>query len=129
MRTLIILFAFILTIEANNILWFSNFDLAHHEAVKNSKKLMVLLIEKNPTQNKNTLINVFMNQDYIDEINEEYISVLITKDQDSSYPIEMLYTNEYPSLFFLNNLEIYICEPIRGGITSDRLKAHLVKCK
>jgi len=129
MRSLIILFALIVTLEANSISWYSNFDSANHEALKSSKKMMVLLIEKNSTQNKNTLINAFMNQDYIDEINEQYISVIITKDQESSYPIEMLYTNEYPSVFFLNSLEIYVCEPIRGGVSSDRLKAHLEKCK
>jgi hypothetical protein len=63
-----------------------------------------------------------MNQKYIDTINEKYISVLIIKDQKSSYPIEMLYTFTYPSLFFLDENELFIHEPLRGDITPEKLK-------
>lgn len=117
-------------LEANNIWWRSNFDEAHHQAVKSSKKLMVLLLEKDAKDNKNILVNTFMDKDYIDKINEEYISIIVTKDQESSYPIELLYTIDYPSVFFLDNLEIYVCEPLRGSgnVTPDRLRAHLVEC-
>lgn len=130
MRLIFLLFVSIFILEANYISWRSNFDEAHHQAVKNSKKLMVFLLEKDARENKNILINTFMNKDYIDKINEEYISVIITKDQKSSYPIELLYTIDYPSVFFLDNLEIYLCEPLRGSayVTPDRLREHLSEC-
>jgi len=90
---------------------------------------MVLLIQKDSKLNKKVLIDTFMNQNYIDEINDKFISILITQNQKKSYPIELLYTVEYPALFFLNNLEVYICEPLRGGITPKRLKKHLLECR
>ena len=129
MRQVLFVISFVLIANANSIWWNSNFDKAHHKARKTSKKIMVLLIEKDAKANNNILVNTFMNQDYIDKINEDYISVLITKNQDISYPIELLFTTIYPSVFFLNDLEIYVCEPIRGGLTPERLKTHLDKCK
>jgi len=131
MRLFILLLLTVIALEANNVWWHSNFDEAHHKAVKNSKNLMVFLIEKDSPYNKNILINTFMNKDYIDTINEEYISVIVTKDQRSAYPIELLYTIEYPSVFFLNNLEIYLCKPLRGhgSISPDRLITYLDECR
>ena len=131
MRLFILLLLTLIVLEANNIWWHSNFDEAHHKAVKSSKKLMVFLIEKDSPHNKNILINTFMNKDYIDSINEEYISVIVTKDQRAAYPIELLYTIDYPSVFFLDNLEIYLCEALRGhgSISPDRLRTHLEECR
>ncbi len=89
---------------------------------------MVLLIKKDYIS-KETLINSFMNQPYIDKINEKFISILITKDQKHSYPIELLYTFEYPTLFFLNEYELFSCEPIRGNITPKEIISKLNQCK
>lgn len=131
MKLIALLLASFFILEANNIWWRSNFDEAHHQAVKNSKKLMVLLLGNNSKVNKEILIESFMNNDYIDRINEEYISVIVTKDQKTSYPIELLYTTDYPSVFFLNNLEIYLCEPLRGegSVNPDRIRNHLSECR
>jgi len=129
MRFLIIFLLLISTAQANHISWQSNFDKAHQQALKENKKLMVLLIKKGCKECLRTLKTTFMNQAYIDKINREYISVLITKDQKSSYPIEMLYTFQYPSLFFLNNKELFICKPIRGGVTPNKLNSYLEQCR
>lgn len=82
---------------------------------------MVLLIKKDSLTCKDTIKNSFIDQKYINNINKKYISVLITKGQNSSYPIEMLYTLTYPTLFFLDENELFITEPIRGDITPKKL--------
>ncbi len=114
--------------QANSIYWQSNYDEAHHQAVKSSKNIMVFLIEKDKPINKEILINTFMNQEYINTINKKYISIIITKNQKISYPIEALFTVEYPAVFFLDNNNLFLCNPILGNITPDRLRAHLLKC-
>lgn len=86
---------------------------------------MVLLIKKDCEVSQKTIQTTFMNHPYIDTINSKFISILITKDQKSSYPIEMLYTFTYPTLFFLDNKELFLYEPIRGEITPDKLKSYL----
>ena len=119
----------LLTLEANHISWYPNFDKAHKEAIKQEKKLMVLLIEENSKTCQEALKTTFMNQSYIDTINSEFISVIVSKNQKNSYPIEMLYTFIYPTLFFLDDKELFVCEPIRGKVTPDKLNSYLERCK
>jgi len=69
-----------------------------------------------------------MNQNYIDRLNREFISVFIIKNQKRSYPIEMLYSHEYPALFFLDENELFICDPISGNITPTLIRKELNKC-
>ena len=68
-----------------------------------------------------------MNQAYIAKINEAYVAVLIIKDQKTGYPIEMLYTLEYPTTFFLTSREVYEREALRGYATAEMFKNYLQK--
>ena len=129
MRYFILLTFLTLTLNANHVSWYGNFDKAHQQAIKQNKMLMVLLIKKNCDECQDSIKNAFINSPYIDKINDEFISVIVTKNQKSSYPIEMLYTFTYPTLFFLDNQELFICEPLRGGITPNKLKNYLLQCE
>ena len=129
MRSLILISMLVLTLSATHVRWYGNFDKAHQVAIKEDKKLMVLLIEKDCSPCQESIKTAFINQPYIDEINDSFISVIVTKNQKESYPIEMLYTFTYPTLFFLDNRELFVCKPIRGEVTPERLKNHLKLCK
>ncbi len=128
MRFLLLATLLALTLSANHVSWYGNFDKAHQAAIKESKKLMVLLIEKDCKSCQKVLKTTFINQPYIEEINDNFISVIVTKNQKESYPIEMLYTFTYPTLFFLDNRELFVCKPIRGEVTPDKLKNYLKQC-
>ncbi len=125
MRYFILLNLIILTLNANHIMWYPSYDKAHQEAMKQDKMLMVLLIKRDSKVCQETIKTTFMNQSYIDKINTKFISVIVSKNQKSSYPIEMLYTLTYPTLFFLDSKELFICEAILGEITPDKLISHL----
>lgn len=126
---LILFFGVFNTINASNVKWKYDFDKAHQESIKQKKHLMVLLIKKDSIVGKETLMSSFMNQPYIDKINEKFISILVIKGQKHSYPIELLYTFTYPSLFFLDEYELFSCEPIRGDITPQRIISKLNQCQ
>ncbi len=129
MRFLISLLILIFTLNGSQVRWFGDFEIAHKEALEKDKYMMVLLLEKsNPTCHE-TVKTLFFNQSYIDEINKKYISVILIKNQNGSYPIEMLYTLTYPTIFFLDSKELFVCEPLMGKITSDILKNYLKQCK
>ena len=117
------------TLNASHVSWYGNFDKAHQAAVKANKKLMVLLIEKDCKPCKESIKTTFINQPYIKEIDDNFISVIVRRNQKESYPIEMLYTFTYPTLFFLDNRELFVCKPIRGEVTPESLKNHLKLCK
>lgn len=55
----------------------------------------------------------FLNQDYIEYINKNFISVLITVEHKTSYPIELFYTTNFPSIFFASHKdESFLTHPI-----------------
>ena len=125
MKVALLFLGLFLTLSAEHITWRSNYDAAHQEALKTKKFLMVLLIEKECSACQKMLIETFRDQPYIKELNEKFVSVIVTKGQVGSYPIEMLYTLEYPSLFFLNNTELFLGKNIFGYIDPDAFKRHL----
>lgn len=127
-RYLFIILFFSIILQANHIQWNSSYENAHRKALKEDKILMVFLIQKDRPESQKMLKSTFLNQNYIDKVNEKFISVIVTKGQKSSYPIEMLYTMTYPTLFFLNKEELFIGTNLFGYISPNRFQKHLDLC-
>ena len=125
MRALLLLFILSLMLHADHVRWQGNFEKAREEAVKEKKELMVFLITPDCPDCIKMLRTTFMDQKYIAYINQNYIAVLVKKDQKQSYPIELLYTLEYPALFFLDTQEIYTKEALSGYIKPETLEKYL----
>ena len=125
MRTFLLLFILSLILHADHVRWQGDFEKAREEAIKEKKELMVFLMTPKCPECMKMLRSTFMNQNYIADINRGYIAVLVTKDQKQSYPIELLYTLEYPAIFFLDTQEIYTKEVLFGYIKPETLEKHL----
>ena len=97
----------------NNISWYHAYDKALEIAQK-EKKNMMLFIASSKTNNSNEILKqYFLNQDYVEYINKNFISVLITIEHKTSYPIELFYTTSFPSIFFASYKdESYLTHPI-----------------
>ena len=118
----ITLIFFTLSLQAKHINWQGDFEKSRQRALQEQKYLLVLLIETNSAESQKVIQTTFINQAYISRLNREFVAVLVTKGQKSSYPIEMLYTFLYPSLFFLDSHELFIHDPIRGNVTPKTVK-------
>lgn len=54
-----------------------------------------------------------MNKPYIDDLNQKVIAVIVNIDNKDSFPIEMYWSNSYPTLFFINSKdETFIDKPL-----------------
>ena len=97
----------------NNISWYHAYDKALEIAQK-EKKNMMLFIASSKTNNSNEILKqYFLNQDYVEYINKNFISVLITVEHKTSYPIELFYTTSFPIIFFASYKdESYLTHPI-----------------
>jgi len=126
-RYLIISVIVAIVLEANYVKWVPTYDMAHEKALREKKSLFVLLVD-NYDEVKKINYELFTNQEYVESINENFVSVIINKDQKESYPIELLYTLEYPSMFFLNSYELFSCEAIFGVPTPKQFQEHLKLC-
>ena len=115
------------TLHAEHVQWQGNYEKARLQALKAHKKLMVFLMEKECAECTEMLRTTFQDQKYIRQLNRAYVSVLVFRDQKRSYPIELLYTLEYPTLFFLDAQEHYTRKALRGYTDAETLKAHLQK--
>lgn len=117
-----------LSLNASYINWQGDYESAHREALAQNKSLLILLVNKNQKATQKLLQETFMNQPYIEEINKNFISILVTKGQKSSYPIELLYTLEYPTLFFLDKYELYSCTELSTEISPKTVSKKLKEC-
>ncbi len=65
-----------------------------------------------------------MNQKYIKNLNEKFVSVIVTYEGKTSYPIEMYYSNTFPTLFFVNTkTESFLTNPLYG----DKIDAKTIE--
>ncbi len=54
-----------------------------------------------------------------------FIPVIITEGQKSSYPLEMLYTLTYPTLFFLTPHELFLSDMLIGFKSPKEFRVYL----
>jgi len=113
MRVLLFFLLLIGTLNANHVSWLGNYDKALQKAKKENKPLMVLLVKKESPHCNEIILKGFMNHDYIENINKKLISIIVTYEGESSYPIELFYSSTFPTLFFVNSKdESFLMAPI-----------------
>jgi len=116
MRWSRVVFVFLLAYSfsyANHISWLGEYDKALSLAKEKRKPLMVLLVKKSCKKCNEVIERNFINHSYIDDMRQKYVSVIITYEGRCSYPIELFYSNTFPTLFFVNSIdESFLFEPI-----------------
>ena len=123
MKIFFIVQILLLNLFANHILWQSDYSKALKQAQQQNKTLMVLLIQSNSQACKDIVKNIFTNQPYLKKLNQKTVAVIVNKDGEANYPIEMYYSTIFPTLFFVNpQNEIFIKDPYYGKIDILQIK-------
>jgi hypothetical protein len=108
---------------ANNISWYSSYSKALKDAHIQKKDLLIFISSNKTKKSNKILAKSFLNQDYIEYINENFISVLISIENKVSYPIELFYTTTFPSIFFASYKdESFLTHPIYNFKSSEDFK-------
>jgi thiol:disulfide interchange protein len=116
--------------QASHIKWYSNYEKALQVAKKENKPIMLVLRKKDCSECKKIFAVTFRDQEYIDKLNDNYISIVATHEDKNSYPIELFYTLDFPAVFFVNSKdESFISKPIFGYIAPDKLSNYMYKFK
>ena len=64
-----------------------------------------------------------MDKPYIKTLNKKVIAIIVTQDHKINYPFELFYSNRFPTLFFVNNEEVFIAKPLHeNDIAIDKIK-------
>jgi len=99
---------------ANSVAWLGSYNKALSQAKKEHKALLILLLKRGDNSKK-VVAKYFTNKEYVDRINQRSVAVILYFDDKTSYPIELLYTREFPTLFLLNpQTETFIKNPLYG---------------
>jgi len=111
-----------LLLSANHIHWMGNYDKARQKACDMHKPLLVLVVKKNSSSSRDIVKNIFMDQPYIDTINEKAVAVIVTYEGKQNYPVEMYYATRFPALFFVDSSrEVFLAEPVYGDAVSVKM--------
>jgi thioredoxin-related protein len=117
-----------ISLNAAHINWNWDYEKALLLAKKQNKNLLVFLRKKECKECQKMLKTTLINQDYIKKINKRYISVIVTHEDQNEYPIELFYTLDFPTLFFVSaEDESFLYDSIFGFVTSIQMKNILSK--
>jgi len=105
MKTFIFILLLFNTLYANHIKWYASYDKAFAYAKEHNKKMIVYLIQNDCKRCKDIVATVFTNKPYIDKLNVDFVSVIVNFDDKVSYPLEMYYSNVFPTLFIVEPKE------------------------
>lgn len=112
-KIILILILLLSNLFSNNISWYHSYEKALITAQKEKKNLMLFIASTKSYNSNEILKQYFLNQNYVEYINKNFISVLITIEHKTSYPIELFYTTSFPSIFFASHKdESYLTHPI-----------------
>ena len=120
-KLLLLLILLISNLYSNNISWYSSYEKALEHANKEHKNLMIFIASNKTKESNKVLAKYFLNQKYIKYINKHFISVLITIEHKTSYPIELFYTTKFPSIFFASFIdESFLTHPMYGFESKEK---------
>ena len=102
--------------RAEHIHWLGDYDRALQKAHQTHRDIMVLLVKRGSKVSRDTIARNFMNREYIDRLESRYVCVIVIYKSRNSYPIELLYSTTFPTLFFISSKdERFIIEPLYGS--------------
>jgi hypothetical protein len=115
MKRILLLLLYNSLIYAAQLHWLGNYDSALQQAHKEHKNLLVYLVKKDVPTCQQTIKKSLMNQPYIQTLNNKFISVIITYEGRANYPIELYYSQTFPTLFFVESQhEHFLTAPLLG---------------
>jgi thioredoxin-related protein len=122
---LIVLF-YINNLNAQNIKWFWNYEAGLKEAKLKHKNIILFLIKKNSSKIQKMYVDIFQDKNISTYINKNFICIISIFEGKNSYPIELFYSVEFPSIFFVSYKdEKYLLKPLKGDITKQDIKSSL----
>lgn len=111
---------------AEHIRWSNDFEKSLIEAKQTDKEILLLVLKKESLRSKTIFNDIFIKEDVANIINKKYIAVVVFFEDKNSYPIELFYTQIFPTLFFVSSKdESYLQKPLSGNFTKEELMESL----
>ncbi|MDX9813504.1 MAG: hypothetical protein WC144_05490 [Sulfurimonas sp.] len=120
MRLLLALTLLIATLNAEHIRWQHGFDEALFMAKELNKDILFLLLKKDDS--KEVFNKVFGDEEVVKLVNDRFVSVVAFYEDRYSYPVELFYTYDFPTLFLVSSKdESFLTKPLSGDFSKDEV--------
>lgn len=120
MKIFLVLFLMAAALFSEQIRWHNDFDKALFKAKEEKKEIMLLVLKKECAECKKVFVEVFNDKEVQEKVNRKYIAVVAFFEHENSYPVELFYTQSFPTIFFVSSRdESYLQKPLRGYFTKD----------
>ncbi|NPA29951.1 MAG: hypothetical protein GXO33_07200 [Epsilonproteobacteria bacterium] len=106
---------------AEPVRWQGKFDRALALSRQSGKPMAVLVIERGCEACKKVIADINADETLSRCINTRTVPVVVIKEYED-YPVELLYTLVYPTLFLLTPDERFLADPLKGPVDSARLR-------
>ncbi|BBG65254.1 hypothetical protein NNO_0551 [Hydrogenimonas sp.] len=108
-------------LEASTIRWYGTFDAALEASRSSGKPMFVVLVERGCGECRQLFVSALRRERIVRLVNGKTIPVIVTKENED-YPIELLYTLEYPAIFLLSPREVLLKPPVTGAVDAALLE-------
>jgi hypothetical protein len=126
MRSVVVWMLGFCWVWAGHIGWYGSFDKALQKARSCAKPMLVVLVRRDCPPCGELVAALAADGLMARLIDEKTVPVLVTKEYEN-YPIELLYTLEYPTIFLLSPEETFLMVPMQGSADLLRLRRRLEK--
>ena len=111
-------------LQASSIRWYGSFDSALRASQTENRPMFVVLVERGCDKCRELFVSTLMQKRIVRIVNEKTIPVIVTKENED-YPIELLYTLNYPTIFLLSPQEVLLKPPLAGEVDAKLLEEKL----
>jgi hypothetical protein len=105
-----------------HISWLGDYEVAHHLAQRQHKKLLVVLVKSECKACRELIRRIGSDPSLQRKITAQYIPVILTAGPGAIYPIELYYSTTFPTLFWVNaETETFLFPPCYGAPCIEEL--------
>ncbi len=123
-RFIFVMLAVTIFLYGDTIRWYGSFDGALSTSLKSQKPIFVVLVERGCDECRELFTEVLMQKHIVEIVNTKTVPVIVTKENED-YPIELLYTLDFPAIFLLSPQEVLLKPPLTGKVDAALLEKEL----
>ena len=124
MRLLIAALLLCTILQASTIRWYGSFESALRASQSAKRPIFVVLVERDCDECRRLFVETLMQERIVRLVSEKTVPVIVTRENED-YPIELLYTLEYPTIFLLSPEEVLIKPPLSGKVDAALLEKEI----
>jgi hypothetical protein len=110
-------------IFAEHIRWRGDYEASLQAAKLQNKDIFLLILKKEDKKSLALFTDIFADVTISKLINKNFVPVIVFFENKDSYPLELFYTQNFPSIFLVSaDDESYLKKPLMGIFDAVELK-------